>query len=169
MSKWSSTSLDGYVLLPATDKYVTPGDCFFLSHFWQTREDPDPRGDFLRKSQALLSPQSWKYIWVDWTCAPQSPRSAVEETYFRRCLDTMPAIIRNCGFMYHYPPWEPRLWILYEIAEFRLTSEGEAIKTFDSMTYLYHVQEMLHVGVAATLRTHGYRCTDERDQDYLLS
>lgn len=65
MSKWSSTSLDGYVLLPATDKYVTPGDCFFLSHFRQTREDPDPRGDFLRKNQALLSSQSWKYIWVD--------------------------------------------------------------------------------------------------------
>lgn len=81
----------------------------------------------------------------------------------------MPAIIRNCGFMYYYPPWEPRVWILYEIAEFRLTSEGEVIKTFDSMTYLYHVQEMLDVGVAATLRTHGYRCTDERDQDYLLS
>ena len=53
---------------------------------------------------------------------PQTPRLLPEEAYFNRCLRTMSGIIHNCGFIYFYPPFEPRLWIMYEITEYVLTS-----------------------------------------------
>jgi hypothetical protein len=169
MKKWSRDKLDDYVLLPALPGFVLRCDCFFVSHFWRTQDHPDPDGEYLRLHQAELESQTWSYIWVDWTCMPQSPRSLPEEAYFHRCLRTMSGIIRNCGFTYFYPPFEPRLWILYEITEYVLTcSEGIGM-TSDIEPFLQHIDEMFETGVQATLAKHGYRCSYDRDRQYLTS
>lgn len=118
MTKWSRDRLDDYILLPASHGYVTRTECFFVSHFWQSDNDPDPGGKYLKLVQMELALQSWSYVFVDWTCLPQCPRSDTEKAYFLRALETMPAIIRNCGFMWNYPPFKPKLWILYEVAEY---------------------------------------------------
>lgn len=76
MQKWSRDRLDDYVLLPASPGYVLRTYCFFVSHFWQTRDDPDPDGTYLRLVQDNLRLQSWDYVWVDWSCIPQHPRSS---------------------------------------------------------------------------------------------
>ncbi|KAF1834879.1 hypothetical protein BDW02DRAFT_568554 [Decorospora gaudefroyi] len=169
MKKWSRDALDDYIILPASSGFVTRADCFFISHFWRTPQNPDPDGENLRLHQANFESQTWSYVWVDWTCMPQSPRSVLEETYFHRCLQTMSAIIRNCGFAYFYPPFEPRLWILYEITEFVLTSSGGFPKTSDIEVYFEHIDEMLKAGVQATLAKHGYCCSFHRDRQYLTS
>ena len=169
MEKWSRDKLDNYVLLPASRGFVSRRDCFFVSHFWRTQDHPDPDGEYLRLHQAELKSQTWSYIWVDWTCMPQSLRSFPEEVYFHRCLQTMSGIIRNCGFTYFYPPFEPRLWILYEITEFVLTSSGGIGMTSDIKPFLQHIDEMLETGVQATLAKHGYRCSYDRDKQYLTS
>jgi hypothetical protein len=82
MTKWSRDALDDYVLLLATSNFVSRNDCFYVSHFWRTQEHPDPDSEHLRRFQAELQPQHWSYIWVDWTCIPQSPHSQAEEAYF---------------------------------------------------------------------------------------
>lgn len=169
LKKWSWDDLEDYVLLPASPGFVMRSDCFFVSHFWRTQVHPDPDGEYLRLHQAKLQPQTWSYIWVDWTCMPQSPRSMPEETYFHRCLRTMSGIIRNCGFIYFYPPFEPRLWILYEVTEYVLTCSGGIGMTSDIEPFLRHIDEMLETGVQATLINHGYRCSYERDRQYLTS
>ncbi|KFY33102.1 hypothetical protein V495_08431 [Pseudogymnoascus sp. VKM F-4514 (FW-929)] len=169
MKKWSRNELDDYILLPASPGFVSRRDCFFVSHFWQTQEDPDPDGEYLRLHQAELEPQAWSYIWVDWTCMPQSPRLPREQVYFRRCLGTMSGIIRNCGFIYFYPPFKPRLWILYEITEFALTSSGEIAITPDIKLFLQHMDEMVTIGVQPTLAKHGYCCSFDHDRQYLTS
>ncbi|KAK7216562.1 hypothetical protein V2G26_004565 [Clonostachys chloroleuca] len=111
MTKWSSDRLDDYVLFPASDGFVTRQECVFVSHFWQKPDDPDPNSKYLRLIQKELKQQTWSCIWVDWSCIPQHPRNEKEEAYFLRSLKTMSGIIRNCCFMWHYPPFEPRLWI----------------------------------------------------------
>jgi hypothetical protein len=169
MKKWSRDDLDDYVLLPASPGYVTRRDCFFVSHFWRTQDHPDPDGKYLRLHQAELKSQTWSYIWVDWSCMPQNQRSSAEAAYFQRCLRTMSGIIRNCGFSYFYPPFEPRLWILYEITEFLLTCSGGIAPTSDIKPFLDHITEMLQIGVQATLAKHGYRCSYDRDRQYLTS
>lgn len=169
MEKWSRDKLDDYVLLPALRGFVMRRDCFFVSHFWHTHDHPDPDGEYLRLHQAELKSQTWSYIWVDWTCMPQSPRLPLEEEYFHRCLVTMSGIIRNCGFTYFYPPFEPRLWILYEIAEFRLTCSGDIEITSDIKPFIQHIEEIIQTGVQATLAKHGYRCSYDRDKQYLIS
>jgi hypothetical protein len=100
---------------------------------------------------------------------PQSPRSPQEEGFFHRCLQTMSGIIRNCGFMYFYPPFEPRLWTLYEIAEYKLTCVGGIAMTSDIEPFLKHIDEMLETGVRATLEKHKYSCSYDRDRQYLTS
>jgi hypothetical protein len=170
MKKWSRDELDDYVLLPAASPgFVTRLDCFFVSHFWRTQDHPDPDGEYLRLHQAELESQKWSYIWVDWTCMPQSPRLLLEQAYFHRCLRTMSGIIRNCGFTYFYPPFEPRLWILYEITEYVLTCSGGIGMTSDIEPFLQHIDEMIETGVQATLAKHGYRCSYDRDRQYLTS
>jgi hypothetical protein len=167
--KWSANDLDDYVLLPASSGFVSRRECFFVSHFWRARDMPDPDGTFLRLHQSELASQPWSYIWVDWICMPQVPRSAAEQAYFQRCLETMSGIIRNCGFTYFYPPFEPRLWILYEIAEYVLTCSGGMAVTSDNEVFLQHVDELLESGVQATLAKHSYRCSYVRDRQYLTS
>jgi hypothetical protein len=169
MEKWSRDKLDDYVLLPILQGYVTRRDCFFVSHFWRTQDHPDPDGEYLRCHQAELKSQTWSYIWVDWSCMPQNQRSSSEAVYFQHCLRTMSGIIRNCGFTYFYPPFEPRLWILYEITEFLLTSYGGIATTPDIEPFLRHVTEMLETGVQATLVKHSYRCSYDHDRQYLTS
>lgn len=169
MAKWSRNRLNDYILLPASDGFVSRDECFFVSHFWHSHDDPDPGGKYLQLLQLELKLQPWSYIWVDWTCLPQHPRCDTEETYFLRALETMPAIIRNCGFMWHYPPFEPRLWILYEVAEYTLTCTGDMLKTGDIKHFLGHVEEMCEKGVRATLSKYGYRCTIERDKEVIIA
>lgn len=169
MQKWSRDRLNDYVLLPATPGFVLRSNCFFVSHFWQTKDDPDPDGKYLRLLQDELQSQPWSYIWVDWTCIPQHPRSEKENAYFLRSLQTMPSIIRNSGFMWFYPPFEARLWILFEVAEYTLTAEGPWLITTDNKEFMHHIKEMLQVGVRSVLEKHGYRCSYDRDKEFLTS
>lgn len=169
MTKWSRNRLDDYILLPASNGFATRAECFFVSHFWHSHNDPDPGGKYLRRLQIELGLQTWSYVWVDWTCLPQNPRCDTEETYFLRALRTMPAIIRNCGFAWHYPPFEPRLWILYEVAVYTLTCTDDPPPLHDNKQFLDHVKEMREVGVRATLSKHGYRCTIERDKGFITA
>lgn len=168
MTKWSSDRFDDYILLPAVNGYVTRSQCFFLSHFWH-KHDPDPDGTYLRLNQESLRLQSWSYIWVDWTCIPQDPRTEQENIYFRRSLNTMSGIIRNSGFSWYYPPFQPRLWILYEIAESDLTADGETGTTPDNEEFKAHIKEMVDVGVRPTLDKHGYSCSYDGDKEFLTS
>jgi hypothetical protein len=81
----------------------------------------------------------------------------------------MSGIIRNCDFIYFYPPFEPRLWILYEITEYLLTCSGGIAITPDIAPFLQHVTEMQETGVQATLVKHNYRCSYARDRQHLTS
>ncbi|POS80286.1 hypothetical protein DHEL01_v201336 [Diaporthe helianthi] len=169
MTKWNRDRLDDYIILPGFPGFVTRDHCFFVSHFWHTHDDPDPEGRYLRLMQKELEASSWSYIWVDWTCLPQEPRSHNEEVYFLRALRTVPAIIRNCGFMWYYPGFEPRLWILYEVAEYVRTCENasEHLVTEDIKEFMGHITEMQEVGVGATLDKYGYKCTFARDKEFI--
>ena len=171
MTKWSRDRLADYVLLPATPGYVMRTECFFLSHFWHSPAHPDPEGQNLRLCQAELRVQSWSYIWVDWSCIPQSPRDEVEDKYFTRGLQTMAGIIRNSGFMWYYPAtFQPRLWILWETAEYLLTHADGYEVTEDNRPFVEHILEMLRGGgVLPILEKYGYFCTYARDREFLTA
>jgi hypothetical protein len=69
--------------------------------------------------------------------------------------------------MWYYPPFEPRLWILYEIAEFHLTCDGPVLLTPDIEEFATHIDEMVRHGVRHVLENHDYRCTNEYDRAFL--
>ena len=169
MNKWSRDLLEDYILVPASLGFVNRNDCFFVSHFWRTSSHPDPDGKYLRLYQDELRTQSWTYIWVDWTCIPQDLRTPAAERYFLRSLETMSGIIRNCGVTWFYPPFEARMWILYEVAEYTLTCSQSFEATPDMNKFKNHVQEMLQTGVLSVLDRYGYTCSYERDRAFLTS
>lgn len=169
MKKWSRESLDEYILLPWGQGMINRDDCVFISHFWRSKEHPDPDGKYLRLLQGDLSQTEWSYAWVDYMCTPQTPRDSPEAKYFTRSLETVSYLIRNCSFMYYYPPFEPRLWVLYEIAEYMFTCVGPWGLTSDVHMFLSHVNEMKQIGVRPVLEKYGYRCTSSQDRAFLTA
>ncbi|KAF7195878.1 hypothetical protein HII31_02758 [Pseudocercospora fuligena] len=169
LPRWNRDRLHDYVLLPASNGFVTRRECFFVSHFWRSSDDPDPDGEFLRRFQKALRSERWSYIWVDWTCVPQAPRSYLEARYFVRSLETVGGLIRNCTFIWFYPPFEPRLWILYEIAEYFLTCEGPEPPQDDIREFYQHIGEMKVRSVDYVLSKYGYRCKNDLDRRFLTT
>lgn len=161
-AKWDPNRLDEYVLLPTDDGFVNNRDCFFISHYWRTPEHPDPEGEDLRLNQTDLEDAEYSYVWVDWTCMPQAPRNEPQQKYFKGMLRLVPMVVSNCGFQWRYPEFEPRAWILFEVAEYTLNhvlmGETDDLRPFKS-----HVFEMVEKGVSYVVERYGYKCTDKDD------
>lgn len=171
MKKWNSDSLDDYILLIgcSVPLNVNRDDCIFVSHYWISSDDPDPNAEYLRKIQGDTRQTEWSYLWIDWSCVPQRPRSNPGANYSTRILRTVPFLVRNCSYMFFYPPFEPRLWILYETAEYMLTSINSMEVYRDNRTFVNHVQEMMKIGVRPVLEKYGYRCSVSRDRKLLTA
>jgi len=118
--KWDPKHLDEYILLPIDYGFANNKDCFFVSHYWHTMGHPDPEGKDMSFFRTELKEEEWSYIWLDWTCMPQVPRTDAEYRYFKRMLRCIPMVVRDCAFMWKFPRHEPRAWVLFEVAEFIL-------------------------------------------------
>jgi hypothetical protein len=106
-------------------------DSAAISHRWITPEHPDPECTKLRKLQKELSGSSVKYLWLDWTCAPQwmcGGRTEEEEIEFRRTLENiLPFIFLGCRvFIMYERIYNQRFWPNVEcwIATKMPTSDG---------------------------------------------
>jgi len=167
LMKWDSGRLDEYILLPIDYGFVNNRDCFFVSHYWHTPEHPDRDGRDLRLFREDLEHLEWSYIWVDWTCMPQAPRSQAQREYFKRMLLYIPALLRDCAFEWRFPAFEPRAWILFEVAEYVLTHREHAV-TSDIRPFISHTQELIAEGVRPTISKHRYGCTNGSDLDLVI-
>jgi hypothetical protein len=165
MKRWDPNCWDEYILLPVSYGFANNANCFFVSHYWRTPEHPDPDGVDLRMFIHYLGNEDWSYIWVDWTCMPQNPRTELQTNYFKKMLQCIPMVVRDCAFMWKYPEFEPRAWILYEVAEYVLNHSGPitADDPTDIMPFLRHVTEMTETSVESVLKKHGYKCTNQSD------
>jgi hypothetical protein len=56
MAKWSQNDLDDYILIPAAEGFVLQQSCLFVSHFWRTKDHPDPDGVYLYHLREKLAP-----------------------------------------------------------------------------------------------------------------
>jgi hypothetical protein len=167
LAKWDPDRLDAYILVPVLKGFVNKKDCFFVSHYWRTPEHPDPEGQDLQLFRQDLCKLEWSYIWVDWTCLPQSPRNENEKTYFKTMLQYIPMLIRDCALEWRFPPFEPRAWILMEMAQYYLTHKTYT-ETEDSMVFVSHINEMKAKGVRAVLSDHNYACTNSNDLSFIV-
>ena len=163
VTKWDPNNLGQYIILPIDYGFANNRDCFFISHFWRERHHPDPDGTDLRLFQDDLKDPDWSYVWLDWTCMPQVPRTAVEQYYFDRMLRCIPMVVRDCGFEWRFPSFEPRAWVLFEVAEYMLNHKAHWI-TDDIKPFVSHVREMLRIGeVKPIIDKYNYRCTTKGD------
>ena len=168
-SRVNAHSLEDYILMPWGQGVINRIDCIFISHFWTSQTEPNLNGQYLRLLQRDLSQAEWSFVWVDWTCAPQAPRNSLEAKYFARLLETVSYLIRQCSFMYYYPPFQPKLWILYEVAECTFTCLQGMPSTPDAQKFLEHMNEIIKFGVRLVLDKYGYRCTRPQDTLFLTA
>ncbi|KAF8250245.1 hypothetical protein K440DRAFT_659687 [Wilcoxina mikolae CBS 423.85] len=140
LMKWDPVRLGEFIFLPIHYGFVNNQDCFFVSHYWHTREHPDPEGHDMCLFLEDLAQVEWSYIWVDWTCMPQAPRSEVQRTYFKKMLQSIPMLVVD--------------YVLNH-AEYTVTDD---IKPFIS-----HVVEMAKDGVRPVVSKYGYVCTNGGD------
>jgi len=160
--KWDPTRLDEYILLPIIYGFVNKRDCFFVSHYWLTTEHPDPQAVDLVQIQQDLKDEEWSYVWVDWTCVPQLPRTEPQQVYFNRMLQYIKILVRDCGFAWRFPAFEPRGWILHEVAEYVLNQKNYTV-TDDIRPFIHHITQMITDGVQPVIEKYGYKCTKQGD------
>ena len=168
LMKWNPNDLDTYVLLPVHNGFVNKQDCFFVSHYWRTPQHPDPDGEDMRDFINDLRPLEWSYIWVDWTCLPQSPRSENQSTYFKRMLQFIPALVRECGMEWRFPNFAPRAWVLFEVAEYLFTISDSVTITDDIAPFFSHIIEMGTSGVRPVLSKYNYVCTNGSEMRLII-
>lgn len=167
MARWDPEHLDAYILRPTIiDGFANKRDCF-ISHYWRTPQHPDPEGEDMRDFRRDLGELERSYIWVDCTCLPQAPRTKEQTVYFKRMLRYLPTLIRDCAMEYRYPPFEPRGWILLEVAYYFLGYSGKFETPKDAENFLSHIAAMCNEGgansVKSLLSKYGYRCTNDSD------
>lgn len=167
MMKWDPTRLDDYILLPIDYGFANNEDCFFVSHYWHAREHPDPEGHDMRLFHEDLAQTEWSYIWVDWTCMPQAPRNKAQRAYFKKMLQCIPMLVRDCAFEWRFPAFEPRAWILFEVAEYIL-NHTTWTTTEDIAPFICHVDEMVDEGVHAVITKYKYACTNGADMPVVV-
>lgn len=168
--KWNPDRLDEYVLLPIEAGFANEKDCIFLSHYWHAPEHPDHRGEDLRPLQQLLRDGFWSqaaYFWVDFTCLPQRKRTNPQQQYFSRALKSIPRLVRDCAFIWRFPQFQPRLWVLFEAAEFT-RNRSRAISGADMEPFMEHLREMKGYGVRYVMNRHGYRCVNRSDRELVV-
>ncbi|KAF9991792.1 hypothetical protein BGZ79_003976 [Entomortierella chlamydospora] len=165
LAKWDSSRLDSYILLPIDYGFVNKRDCFFISHYWRTRSHPDPKGIDMSLFRDDLRDQQWSYVWIDWACMPQVPRSKEEDHYFRKMLRSIPLLIQDCAFEWRFPSFEARAWVLFEVTVWLLNHKPLTFITDDMKTFADHVKEMVRNEVRPTLKKYGYQCTNQSDLD----
>jgi hypothetical protein len=98
---------------------------------------------------------------------PQGTRSQVQQDYFKRMLRFIPALLRDCAFEWRFPAFEPRAWILFEVAENILTHKSYTI-TSDIQPFISHIAEMIKEGVRPVISKHHYGCTNGSDLDLVI-
>jgi hypothetical protein len=161
--KWDPARLDDYVLIPAGDTFTNEQDCFFISHYWNEAEHPDRTGDDFRQIKGRCgASREGNYIWVDWTCMPQQPRTEPQRQYFKRALKSIPKLVRHCNFVWHFPEYRPRLWILFEVAQYTL-NRAKIIPLKDTTKFMEHLSDMQSAGVQYVADQQGYKCTNDSD------
>ncbi|THU98589.1 hypothetical protein K435DRAFT_777365 [Dendrothele bispora CBS 962.96] len=167
LTKWDPNNLEAYILLPLSYGFVNNQDCFFVSHYWRSREHPDPTGHDMDLFREDMNSLEWSYVWVDWTCMPQNPRTKLQQRYFRKMLQFIPPLVRDCAFEWRFATFEPRAWILSEVAEYVLNHK-EYIITDDMKPFLSHLTEMFVDGVQPVISRHKYACTNGSDMRLLI-
>jgi len=168
--KWDADRLDEYILLPVSHGWVNKKNCFYVSHYWRTKDHPDPQGEDFKLVRSDIAGQSWDYVWVDWTCVPQSPRSESQEEYMTKMLLQSTFLMRSCAFEWRYPAFQPRLWILLEVAQYMLTGANESgwTPTPDMIPFVRDVEAMKKDGTRTIIRGKEYKCSIRREYRLLV-
>lgn len=88
----------------------------FVSHRWETRDHPDPANkQFETVKEYLKKNTSLQYVYYDYCCLPQSPRSEVEEIIFKIGLRTMNEVFRHSRKLYSKTKdFESRAWCFFK-------------------------------------------------------
>jgi hypothetical protein len=168
--KWSPDRLDDYILLPIEAGFANDKDCMFISHYWHEPDHPDYHGEDLQPLQELLRDGLWAQItlfWVDFTCLPQRDRTGPQRQYFSRALKSIPRLVRDCAFVWRFSQFQPRLWVLFEAAEFT-RNRSRSIPLADIEPFMQHLREMKGYGVRYVLNRHGYRCVNQTDRELVV-
>lgn len=168
LMQWDESRLDDYVLIPVAAGFVNKTDCVFVSHFWRTGQHPDPEGLDFNLLREDLANSRCSYVWVDWTCLPQGKLSDLQKYYFQVSLRKLPLLVRDCGYSWRFPEFQPRLWILFEVACWLFNHEG-CVEYDDMAQYISDCREMVRVGVKTVVAKRKYKCTNGGDTRIVTS
>ena len=86
------------------------------SHRWETMTNPDPTGQQLREVVAYLRRNPGiQYVWIDFPCMPQYPRSKDEDAHFKEMLEYIGWAFLACSVLIIFDAdYNSRFWTRYE-------------------------------------------------------
>jgi hypothetical protein len=100
------------------DRYlslVSSGPVCFISHRWESLSHPDPKGNQFQIVKDFIRDNEPELIWYDFSCMPQQPRTAAQETAFRDSLRDLNSLVMMSQFVSIITEdYISRAWCYYE-------------------------------------------------------
>jgi hypothetical protein len=127
------TAIDGFMLSGPLSMWhgkniLARTPCVFISHRWQSPDEPDSDGAHLAAVLERLSGVLSRadrtgfdvFLWIDYCCLPQrrgtKSLSAEDEASLRAGLAFLPEIVKSCDLMIlHSPDYINRVWCYTEL------------------------------------------------------
>lgn len=135
---WEEMNFNDFILIPLDSLFINNHDCQFFSHFWRTKNHPDPDGyDLELLKQHLRQDKITKYVWIDYCCIPQHLDHEIKQRYFEYILTRIPVLIQECSFNFFYIENDVRnrVWIFYEMMLYNLIHVKKLPITEDNEKY----------------------------------
>jgi hypothetical protein len=105
-----------YGWVTTESNFKEAGVVHFISHRWESPDHPDPDGTQLAQIKAEFSDDA--LIWLDYSCLPQEPRTAIEDEAFREAIDSIPTLIEKTWFTVvgrNIQSYGQRAWCQFEV------------------------------------------------------
>lgn len=171
---WEEMNPKDWFIVPLDEGFINNSDFQFFSHFWRTKEHPDPDAVDLKNLKEIWEKEDklTKYIWIDFCCIPQLSRSNIEQEYCNRVLGAIPLLIQECCFSWIYEEKDDRnrVWIFYEMMVNSLLHLDKIPLTDDNKKYHDLIVEFftLEKPLEQFLAKHKFSTASSGDLDYII-
>jgi len=149
---------------------INPIKFLFVSHRWDDKDDPDPNSDQLHLIKRFLNLNpSFKFVFYDFSCMWQNPRSPKQDEEFKNNLLALSEVVTKCStLILHSPDYSDRGWCLMELYSSFVGGGNFYIQMNHSIEYIIRLKNLINdIKVSSIIKLHNMDMSGSLNHDTL--